>query len=200
MNVYEKLLNVRVALQNTKIKKTGNNKYAGYTYFELGDFLPTVNELCKENKIIPVTSFNTDVATLTMIDAEKPEDVIVFTSPMADASLKGCHAIQNMGAVETYQRRYLMMLAFEIVEGDSLDGTQGKPQKDPDRDKKCVLSQAQISRFFTLAAQAGYTSEQAEQHLNKSFGVGSVKEITKEQYNKATAGYEKIIEKKEGKN
>ena len=199
MNVYEKLLKVRVDLQNSKLKKTGNNKYAGYTYYELGDFLPTINKLCEENKLIPVTSFTNELATLTIIDAEKPEDTITFTSPMADASLKGCHAIQNMGAVETYQRRYLMMLAFEIVEGDALDGSQGKPQKAEDRDKKCVLSQAQITRFFTLAAKAGYTSEKAEQQLMKAFGVGSVKELTKEQYDKATKGYEEKISKEASK-
>ena len=45
---------------------------------------------------------------------------------MASAQLKGVHEIQNLGAVETYQRRYLYMVAFEIVEADVLDAVQGK--------------------------------------------------------------------------
>ena len=199
MNVYEKLAKVRVDLQSAGLKKTGNNKYAGYTYFELSDFLPTVNKLCLENKIMTKTYFDKDQAVLEVIDVEKPDDVIVFTSPIAEATLKGCHPVQNIGAMETYERRYLMMLAFEIVECDALDGTQGKPQKDPNRDEKCVLTQAQIKRFFTLAAQAGYTSDKAEAQLQKAFGVGSVKELTKEQYEKATKGYEEVIAKKGGK-
>lgn len=200
MNLYEKLLKARVDLQNKKIKKSGNNKYAGYVYFELGDFLPAVNEICLTYKLMPITTFSQEMATLTIIDADKPEDKIIFTSPMADATLKGCHAIQNMGAVQTYQRRYLMMVAFEIVENDMLDGITGKPEKTADRNQKNVLSQAQITRFFTLAAKAGYTSEKAEVQLKNAFGVGSIKELTKAQYDKATKGYEdKIAKKEEGK-
>lgn len=198
MNVYEKLANARVELQSRNLKKTGNNKYAGYTYFELGDFLPTINEICKELKLATLTSFTNELATLTIIDAEKPEDTIVFTSPMAEASLKGCHAIQNMGAVETYQRRYLMMLAFEIVEGDVLDGSQGKPQKDPNRNENCVLTSKQLQRLCTLAAKAGFTTEKVEQQINKKFGIGSIKELTKEQYETVCEGYEKIINKGAG--
>jgi hypothetical protein len=42
---------------------------------------------------------------------------------MADANLKGCHPIQNLGAVETYTRRYLWVSAMEIVEHDALDSS-----------------------------------------------------------------------------
>jgi len=45
---------------------------------------------------------------------------------MADAHLKGCHPIQNLGAVETYSRRYLYVTALEIVEHDALDATTGQ--------------------------------------------------------------------------
>ena len=44
---------------------------------------------------------------------------------MSTAELKGCHPVQNLGAVQTYLRRYLWTAAFEIVEGDALDATQG---------------------------------------------------------------------------
>ena len=42
---------------------------------------------------------------------------------MSEASLKGCHQVQNLGAVETYIKRYLYQNCFEIVEADALDGT-----------------------------------------------------------------------------
>ena len=42
---------------------------------------------------------------------------------MSTASLKGCHEVQNLGAVESYVRRYLYLTAFEIVESDCLDAT-----------------------------------------------------------------------------
>ena len=50
---------------------------------------------------------------------------IMFTSPMSSAALKGCHDVQNLGAVQTYLRRYLWTNAFEIVEHDALDATMG---------------------------------------------------------------------------
>ena len=45
MTVHSKLMTARMTLQNTPLKKTGHNKFAGYHYFELGDFLPTIQEI-----------------------------------------------------------------------------------------------------------------------------------------------------------
>ncbi len=44
---------------------------------------------------------------------------------MGSAALKGCHEVQNVGAVETYQRRYLWVAALEIVEHDAIDSSDG---------------------------------------------------------------------------
>jgi len=40
---------------------------------------------------------------------------------MSTASLKGCHEVQNLGAVQTYIRRYLWVCALEIVESDAIE-------------------------------------------------------------------------------
>lgn len=129
MNIYEKLAQARVELQQMSLKKSGRSNYAGYDYFELRDFLPAINEIMARQKMLGICSFLAEEATLTIVDAEKPEDTIVFRSPHAEAVLKGCHPIQNQGAEETYQRRYLWTMAFEIVEDDALDATQGRPDK-----------------------------------------------------------------------
>jgi hypothetical protein len=50
---------------------------------------------------------------------------IHINSPMSSAALKGCHEVQNLGAVQTYLRRYLWVTAMEIVEHDALDATTG---------------------------------------------------------------------------
>jgi hypothetical protein len=68
---------------------------------------------------------------MRIVDAETPQDFVEFTSPMADATLKGCHAVQNLGAAETYLRRYLYQNAFEIVESDVLNGTHNPDEKPP---------------------------------------------------------------------
>lgn len=121
MNVYEKLIQARLMFQNENVKKSGQNKYAGYTYFELNDILPICNKICNEIKAVCVLNFTETVATLQFIDCEKTDDVITFTSPMSEATLKGCHKVQNLGAVETYIKRYLYQNCFEIAENDTLD-------------------------------------------------------------------------------
>ena len=121
MNVYEKLNKARVMFQEANVKKSGQNKYAGYTYFELNDILPICNKICNEIKAVCVLNFTETVATLQFIDCEKTDDVITFTSPMSEATLKGCHKVQNLGAVETYIKRYLYQNCFEIAENDALD-------------------------------------------------------------------------------
>lgn len=126
MSVYKKLQDARVKFHSKSLKKTGENKFAKYFYFELGDFLPAIQEVFNEVGLVGVCSFTADVATLTVFDVDKPEAFIVFTSPMGSADLKGCHVVQNIGAVETYQRRYLWVAAMEIVEHDVLDATTGK--------------------------------------------------------------------------
>lgn len=121
MNIYEKLQKCRLELSKAKLKKSGKNSFSKYEYFELGDFLPKLTEIMSDNKLTSVITFSDDIAVLTLIDCEKPEDTIIFTSPMREANLKGTHPIQNLGAVETYSRRYLYTIAFDIVESDTLD-------------------------------------------------------------------------------
>jgi hypothetical protein len=122
--VYAKLQKARMMLQAAPLKKSGHNKFAGYQYFELGDFLPTINQIFNELGLCSVISFDKELATLRIVDTDNGSSV-TFTSPMAEANLKGCHPIQNMGAVQTYSRRYLYVSALEIVEHDALDATTG---------------------------------------------------------------------------
>lgn len=131
MSVYKKLQQARMLLQNTKLSKSGKNKFAGYEYFELGDFLPAIQKICLDQGLCGTVSFTQDTAYLTIYDVEKPDQFTTFTSPMSSASLKGCHDVQNLGAVQTYLRRYLWTNAFEIVEHDSLDATTGLVEVKP---------------------------------------------------------------------
>lgn len=129
MNIFEKIQAVRVELRHTKLKMSGKNKFANYEYMELDDFLPTLNELMFKYKITAIASFTREKAILTAIDCEKPEDRYTIESPFGTADLKGCHEVQCIGAVETYQRRYLYQAMFDIAESDGLNKSQGDPSK-----------------------------------------------------------------------
>lgn len=124
MNVYQKLQAARIKLQSIELKKSGNNKFAGYKYFELGDFLPTINKIFADLGLCGMVTFGKDLADLRIVDMDNPENAITFTSPMSTAALKGCHEVQNLGAVQTYIRRYLWVAAMEIVEHDALDSSE----------------------------------------------------------------------------
>ena len=127
MSVHNKLMQARFMLQATDMKKSGLNKFAGYSYFELADFIPPIQTIFYEIGLCGVVTFNTEYAQLCITDVDDGT-VIVITTPMAEANLKGAHPIQNLGAVLSYQRRYLWMTAMEIVEHDAIDSA---PAADP---------------------------------------------------------------------
>jgi len=130
MSVYKKLQSARVKLLNTKLTKSGMNKFAGFQYFELDDIVPAIQRICEEVGLCGVVSFTPDLAYLNVYDVDS-EGVIVFSSPMSTAALKGVHEIQNLGAVQSYLRRYLWIAAFEICEHDSLDAVAGSEKAKP---------------------------------------------------------------------
>jgi hypothetical protein len=124
MGVYKKLADARRMMRSRTLKKSGHNKFAGYNYFELGDFLHPALEIFDELGLISIVSFTKEQAELCIVDTVGGGE-IVFTCPFGSAALKGCHEVQNMGACQTYNRRYLYTLALELLEHDALDSTTG---------------------------------------------------------------------------
>lgn len=128
MSVYTKLNEARTAFHQLKLEKTGLNKFANYKYFELADFLIPALRIMKDAGLCAFISFNNELATMTVVDIETNEHLYI-TSPMSSAALKGCHDVQNLGAVQTYLRRYLWVAALEIVEHDALDSSEPLTKK-----------------------------------------------------------------------
>jgi hypothetical protein len=145
MSVHKKLMQVRVDLAHLGPQRSGHNKFAGYKYFELGDFIPQAMELFLKHGLCGVVSYNTDEATLCITDVEDGT-VIVIHSPMATAALKGAHDIQNLGAVESYQRRYLWMTALELTESDPIDSSEPLLIPKKDIPKPIVKSDEQVAK------------------------------------------------------
>lgn len=125
MNLYGKLQKARIALQNTALKKSGHNKFAGFKYFELGDLLPQINDIFDDLGLFSAFNIKDDLATLTIVDIDHPDHAVQFTSPIADAQVKGTTPVQALGAVHTYLKRYLYLNALEIIENDVLDSAVG---------------------------------------------------------------------------
>lgn len=131
--VYQKLQKARVKLQSVELKKSGYNSFANFKYFELGDFLSTVNTIFFELGLCSVFSIENNEAVMRIVDTEHG-GTIFFRSPVADAVSRvtidsgKSPAIQALGSQHTYLRRYLFINAMEITEHDSVDATLGKDE------------------------------------------------------------------------
>lgn len=121
--IYDKLQQARVTLQSMELKKSGHNKFAGYKYFELGDFLPAINNIFVNLGLCQTLEFDKELATMRIFDRDTGGQ-IKFTCPMASANLKGCHDVQNLGASITYITRYLLVMALAICEHDAIDASE----------------------------------------------------------------------------
>ena len=132
-NVYQKLLEARVLFMEEDVKKSGKNMKMSYKYFELQDIVPVALPIFQKVGLLPVVTFGTEVALMEIINVDNPDDRVVFSSPMREiepiiSTKTGgevTNAIQRLGSVETYQRRYLYMVALDIVESDSIEPQTG---------------------------------------------------------------------------
>jgi hypothetical protein len=124
-----RLLNVAIRLQAMNLKKTGKNKYSGFEYYELQDFLPQVMALLDELNIFPEFNLEQDKATLTYVDGYDESKSVTFTVPVERVELKGCSEMQGIGAMSTYARRYLFVNSLQISEKDTLDENAGNITK-----------------------------------------------------------------------
>lgn len=187
MSVYKKLNDARTMLHAQPLRKTGKNTFAGYEYFELSDFLIPALTAFETVGLCGVISFTSDVATMRIVDIETG-DFIEITSPMGSAALKGCHEVQNIGAVETYQRRYLWVTAMEIVERDALEATTGR---DAPEAKKAKATDAQMAELITMIE----VTNTDVASLCRFYKVDAVKDLTKDQADHAIAAVKKKVSK-----
>ncbi len=154
LNLFQKIQKCRVELQNSNLKKSGKNKFAGFSYYELADFIPKVNELFDKYKLFSQFTLQNDIATLEVFDTEnkvklnefETYESITFSSPVAEIVIKGANAIQSLGGANTYMKRYLYLNLLEIVESDSFDAVSGK---DTENSKKVTKTNNQSTKQLT---------------------------------------------------
>lgn len=187
MSVYKKLNNARTMLHAQPLKKSGRNTFAEYDYFELSDFLIPSLTAFEAVGLCAVISFTRDVATMRIVDVETGEHIEI-TSPMGSAALKGCHEVQNIGAVETYQRRYLWTTAMEIVERDALEATTGRGAPEP---KAKFATDAQLAELRAVIEANGTDVKRLCEH----YEVEALTKLTEYQAGHAISS----IKKKAGK-
>lgn len=184
LNIYQKLQKMRVELQKKGLVKSGKNTYSNYEYFELSDFLPHINEIQAENNTVSLFAIDAESAILTIFNCENTEEWLRFTIPIAELALKGANAIQNVGGLTTYCRRYLYMIAFEIAENDEFDkAPQGEPEP-----PVIYVDEVKIKVLKDKMAKKGVKDNQILDRYN----AGSFEELTVIDFMKACSGLDKM--------
>lgn len=126
INIYQKMQAIKEELLEMNLKKSGLNKFADFSYYELSDFLPQIIKLCNKYNLFTQINFDKENGTLTIVNAENTDETISYITPTEELELKGCNKIQALGGTQTYLRRYLYMNAFDITENDLFDNIAGK--------------------------------------------------------------------------
>jgi len=131
----------------SNLKKSGENKFAGFKYYELCDFLPQIIKLCDKYKVCTIVSFNENAATLRAYDCEKIEkdNFVEASTPIEKLEIRGSNSIQAIGGMQTYMRRYLYMLMFDITESDQFDAISGNDEKS--KEYRCVGCKSEFKPF-----------------------------------------------------
>ena len=190
-NIYLKLQQARCELTKAVTKKSGWNEYSHYHYFQLDDFMAQAKEILAKHHLFSFFNIfpqevdgstgvvtNPERAVLEIVDADKPSDVIRWTTETADATMKGATPIQTLGSKHTYMRRYLWLEAMEIAVCDDVDAVgddkrQVKEQKPKAQPR--MATDEQVHMILNL-----YEDERIEKMM-QYYKVGKLGDLTEAQ-------------------
>ncbi len=142
-NIYSKLQEVSLKLQQSEVKKSGYNQFSKFYYYELKDFMPVINEELAKKGIWHKVDFETvgEVlkATLTFIDDNGNEAKVIHDIPRT-MTMKGANEMQVTGSIQTYARRYLYLSAFGITDGDVIDSQDKAVFKEDNKNELIAMT------------------------------------------------------------
>lgn len=189
----ESIISIRVKLQNAKLKKSGKNKFAGFDYFELADFLPKLNELMLEEGVNDRFYIKDNYSILEL---QKGEEIntytipfILFETPLTYKKDKDGNFVKNkegdyiqvpsmqdiqyLGALNTYYKRYLYLNAFGITDGEVIDSMNNEEMVSEQKEERKATA-GQVAVLNKL-------SDEDKAKVYAKYGVNSIEELTLKQ-------------------
>ena len=129
--VLKKLLEARLAIYNSGLKKAGRNDYSNYDYFTPEQVERLVDNACSKTNTIILCNLKADeyglFQTLDFIDLDT-EQKLSFEMRTKHGSITATNETQQMGGTDTYSERYIKMKVFQIKDNnldfDSMDNRQ----------------------------------------------------------------------------
>lgn len=181
------IIKIRCELQKKNLKKSGKNKFAGFEYFELADFLPTLNELMLAEEINDVFTIADGYATLKL-QKDDEENVyqipfVQFPTPLNKQGMPSMQDIQYLGALNTYYKRYLYLNAFGITDGEIIDAMdQTAAPKKKVEDLPISVEEAQnLEKLIREAPGTTPYEERVKSCLTK-VGAKDISDLKQSQY------------------
>lgn len=166
MNVYQKLIEARSQFLNDGVEKSGKNMNVGFKYFELTDIVPSVTKIFKELGLIAIDKFTNETAYMAIVNCDAPEETIEFEAPfnqiapiVSNAGKQVTNEMQALGSSITYMRRYLYMIAMDIVENDEIEPqiTNDTPAEAPKKAPATPEQRQEVKQELTAPAENAST-------------------------------------------
>lgn len=183
MGIYEKLLEVQVAL---KCNKAQYNAFGKYYYRSLDDILESVKPLLKAQKLLLTIAdevvlvgeryYIKAVATLT--DADTGENITSTALAREDENVKGMSAGQSTGSSSSFARKYCLNGLFCIDDTKDLDSMDHTESKD---DSKAKVTAKQVADLQAMAKRKGVTVER----IVDGYKLKSLQDIAPAQWQEA---------------
>lgn len=186
MNIYEKLLKAQVEL---KAPKGQYNSFGKYKYRSCEDILEALKPVLDKLKltlfikddVIEVNTRNYVKATITLVNIEKPDEIIE-TSALAreEETKKGMDGSQITGASSSYARKYALNGMFMIDDTKDSDSTNnhGKEETKTDEEKKQAFLNSKEGMIERL--KESLSSDKLKKVLS-AYNVNELWEMTTEQ-------------------
>lgn len=190
MNIYEKLLKAQVEL---KAPKGQYNSFGKYKYRSCEDILEALKPVLDKFKltlfikddVIEVNTRNYVKATITLVNIEKPDEIIE-TSALAreEETKKGMDGSQITGASSSYARKYALNGMFMIDDTKDSDSTNthGKDETKIDEEKKQTFLNSKEGMIERL--KESLSSDKLSKVLG-AYNVNELWEMTTEQLKEA---------------
>lgn len=174
-NIYSKITKLKAELSSMEIKKSGQNKHLGFKYHELNDFLGAISMLNEKYGLAENISVDKELATLTIVNTEMPDERAVVTVPTVFADMQPKNdSIQKLGATLTYLRRYLYVQAYAITEHDVVDALNLK-------EPAAVDNKQQARKLYAFIKSESENEEQAKENakafLQDVYSINSMSKL-----------------------
>ncbi len=174
------------------LKPDAENPFFKSSYITLDGILETTRQILTSNGLsIIQNAFSDDAGNMcvkTILIHESGQSLeteIMKMKPQKDDA-------QQRGSLITYMKRYQLGALLGICESVDDDANVATHGIQTDNKSKYVLNEKQINRLFAIANSAGVDAEKVKEQIYIRFNK-TVKELTKQEYDIACEGYQKMV-------